>query len=469
MMRKKLFRLWMMVAWAVMFGALAGLASPHTALAATKLDGYTLSIDEAFSSLAYGGTSPTVVATLTTPADSTDQVLTSNFTQPYFYILLDSTEKVGYGNALGNHTYTSTIPSGVSSLSIGVHTLQAVFHSVSNNATITSDTLTLTVKKASLNSLSCNLTSGPFYQANSSWTTLVSLSVNNAVTDVDTATYTMAFTGPQTLTEDNLSLNGGQLHFTFPSVPGTYQYTLTYSGTAQTNAKSTSGTINVTAANPVSIALYSNPGTTTAGATVTYDITVSGSAGSTPTGNVVLMFGNWFTQGQPLDASGSLLIRVKIPSVLDSDHISVVYVGNFVYANTVATFPLTNQSDGRTGTGSGLGSATPTVTGSGTATPTGPGATGTPTGPSPSATATVSGQATGTPSPATLATTSTMATPAGSQGSTGKLPASSSFPGKTGGIMLGLGGLVLIGVGSLGFWTWRRRKQQRSQHVSSQP
>jgi hypothetical protein len=265
---------------------------------------------------------------------------------------------------------------------IGTYTIRAGFISTLYATTIYSDPMALTVNKiapGSLVSILGNFMDHPFWPAGQSYTMVPSLDMTydqQSISDWRTGTYTLTFTGPQNVTYTDIALDSsGDIPFTFPSIKGDYQFKLTFNGTSEVNAVSELGTIKITYAKAVTIALYSTPTTTTEGTKMLYYVVVTGVAGyPRPTGQIELQEGNYVSNLISLGSNGTVSVSITWINVTGS-RLGVEYYGDYNYAGGGAAFSLTNPAiptnsgtGGTGGTGSS-GGTSPTASPSANATP----------------------------------------------------------------------------------------------------
>jgi hypothetical protein len=344
--RHQLVRFSLLLGWLILTCGV-GIGGLHTVAhaAASFPPGYALTLTESIATMTYGGAPPTFQAQLTVPAGEIPVNPPNQFS-----FLIDAHPFGSDSNSSVGTTYyfnfDSNYVASAITLSAGQHSVVASYFSSVLNQTLTSAPVTVTVQKFTP-TITCQVNGG-YFLVNSP--IAFSLSAQNGpAIDWQDATYSITFVGSQTFTQTNLSLgSSGQVTATTPPVPGNYSFQCTFNGTANFNAaqspSNTGVTLLVSQGHQPGISLYSNPTTITAGQTVTVEIVISGERGlPTPTGGVALFLGPYnYTNVFRLGADGSVTQQILFPSPLPSTTLQVNYTGDAVYAQSSATFSLTN-------------------------------------------------------------------------------------------------------------------------------
>ena len=348
-MRKlhQLFRFPLLLGWMLLIVGV-GMVMQHPVAHAAPFfpPGYSLTLTESTSTMSYGGTPPTFQAQLTVPAGENPLTNPAQFT-----FQIDTTSFAPDGHTSGGSTYTFTLNgstvSNTLTLPAGQHQAAANYFSSVLNQTLTSAPVTLTVQKFTP-AIGCNFLTAGLYTVNSPVTFEMAGPLNGGPPiDWQNATYSFTFVGPQTFTDSNLTAsNLGQGTVLTPPVGGRYQFQCTFSGTSNFNAAQTplsTSTLNVTQGHQAGIKLYSTPTTITGGTNATLDIIVSGGSGlPTPTGEVALFLGPYTSTNRISLSAGQVTVQIVFPSPLPSTTMQVYYYGDAVYAQSSATFSLTN-------------------------------------------------------------------------------------------------------------------------------
>lgn len=382
---KRFFRLGFLFCWFLTVGF--GVSGQHkTALAATLPPGYSLSITESASTITYSGAIPDFHAQLTVPTG--DNPLTN---PGQFTFLIDSQAfaptQSGFSGSGSLYTFglrgTSVAPNLTPA--VGQHSVVARYYSIVLKQTIESAPITLTVLKATP-SVYCEITWANSFSPNAPATFTMTNAGGSGPIDWQNATYSVTFTGPQTFTRSNLTVNSsGQGTVAMPPAPGMYKYDCVFHGTGTFNSADSgpsSSTLLVSASRQPSIKMYTNPTTIKGGDAATLEVVVSGAPGSpAPTGQINLSLGNLFTKPVNLGPGGAVTITITFPSALPANTIWVDYFGDTAYASANVGFSLTNPpiptggnqpapAPVNLGTKGNTPAATPTATSTPTATAT---------------------------------------------------------------------------------------------------
>lgn len=342
----RLFRSSILLCWMLLTSGVGMFVQHPVAHAAAFFPpGYSLTLTESTSTMTYGGTPPSFQAQLTVPAGEIPVNPPNQFS-----FLIDAHPFGSDSNSSVGTTYyfnfDSNYVASAITLSAGQHTVVASYFSSVVKQTLQSAPVTVTVQKFTP-TITCNVNGG-FFLVNTPIAFGLSAQ-NGPAIDWQDATYSITFVGSQTFTETNLSLgSSGQVTATAPPVPGTYSFQCTFNGTANFNAaqspSNTGVTLLVSQGHQPGISLYSTPTTITAGQTATVEVVISGGPGlPTPTGGVALFLGPYnYTNVFRLGADGSVTQQILFPSPLPSTTLQVNYTGDTVYAQSSATFSLTN-------------------------------------------------------------------------------------------------------------------------------
>jgi MYXO-CTERM domain-containing protein len=393
-------------------------AVPMTATASTT--SYSLTVSESASTMSYGsGVTPTFRATLTLPSD--DPVLAGNTTP--FYISVAAQNYIGSLSGLFP-TY-SLFVGGINAPPPGAYPVVAHYESP-NHGLLSSAPVTLTVTKI-MPAMNCYIVNvASTYAPSTRLTITVAFGDTNLPVDIEDATFTIIFAGPQTFSVTHLKASTGDRVFApVPSVPGVYQAKCQFNGTALfrgTTAQLSPDLVVSARHNIAGIGLYTSPAPVTHGPSILWEVVIYPGPGlPIPTGRIGLQIGPYFTHLLDLASGGKITFRAVAPSVTSTSKIQVFYYGDPTYASSSASFSLKTSPIGGAVTPSPKGKATPATTSS----------------PSPSVQPSPSSAPSIDPVPAS----SKLATP----------------PPGTGSVFewFGIGFLTLVGIGGL---AWRRRR-----------
>jgi hypothetical protein len=258
---------------------------------------------------------------------------------------------------------------------VGQRTATASFHNIVTGITVYSNPVTFTVNKSPTN-LDCNIVGAVMNFVAVGKPVRVRMfptGVGQVPVDWQNGTYAVTLSGPATVhalnlvpdSNDDVSVPG-------PTKIGKYQLTCAFNGTASFAP----GTLTL---GPLftfsmldalgSMKLYSNPTTLKAHQyTDLYVVFRPASGAPMPTGEFQIWLGSDFsTDSIALSASGNNLVHLMpLPVVVSSSRIFIKYGGDFYYAPTTVSFPLTNPpipsgGGGGGGGGGGKGQATATT------------------------------------------------------------------------------------------------------------
>jgi hypothetical protein len=340
---KRLFHLTLILFFAFILG-LGGSIQPKTAFAATQDSGYQISITESAPTMIYGEPSPSFQAQLTVPANDP-------LTNPAnFYIMVDTQ---GYGGDISGIVPTYSLYVGgidaTPTLSVGQHSVVAVYYSLLQMKMIESAPITLTVLKATP-ALTCYINNLAYtYAPNTPLTITMEFSNINAPFDWQNATYTIKFVGTHTFTWANLKSDSStnQVTVSTPRVTGSYQLQCIFNGSNSFNSAGFDLGALVSYNYKPSFKLYTNPTALKAGQPFTWRVVASGRKGlPAPTGNIDISIGTSYSLSATLGPDGKVTIRGKAPSFLSGNTIEIFYFGNSVYTSYIANFPLKNPPIG---------------------------------------------------------------------------------------------------------------------------
>jgi autotransporter-associated beta strand protein len=292
-----------------------------------------------------------------------------------FVTFEDGTTMLGTGTLVnGVATFTTTTP-----LTLGTHSITAIYNGDSTFATSTSVALTQTVNQASTTTtLSSSINPSAVNQQVTFTATVTAVSPGAGV-----PTGTVTFSdGTTTLGTGTLNANGQATFQTSTLTQGTHSITATYSG--DTNfITSTSSVLSQAVVNATTTVVSSSANPSVFGQSVTFTATVSPSlAGAgTPTGTVTFMDGNITLGTGTLSAGVATFTSTTLSTGTHS--ITAVYGGDSTFASSTsaALAQMVNQASTTTTLTSSLNPSTSgqAVTFTATVRATAPGA-GTPTG-----------------------------------------------------------------------------------------
>ena len=335
---KRLFYLALILLGTFIIG-IEGFAQPETALAAKQDSSYQITVTESTPTMTYGESSPSFQAQLTIPANDP-------LTNPAnFYIMVDSQP---YGGDISGIAPTYSLYVGgldpTMTLSVGQHSVVAVYYSLQLMKMIESTPITLTVIK-STPALTCFINNLAYTYAPSTRLTIaMSFSNTNTPVDWQNATYTIKFVGVRTFIRANLKPDSSdQVVALTPSVTGSYQLQCIFNGTSSFNPAGFNLGVLVSHNYKPNIKLYTKPETLKAGQPFIFYIVVSGRRGlPAPTGDIDISIGTSYGLSATLGPGGKVTVQGNAPTFLSGADIAIFYFGDSVYTSYFTHFSLKN-------------------------------------------------------------------------------------------------------------------------------
>jgi hypothetical protein len=253
-------------------------------------------------------------------------VLTSNGVSPTGSLTLSegatslATQKV---------TATGTFPFALSTLSVGSHQLTVAYSGDTNNATVTSNTITVTVQQGNTN-------------------TALLTSANPQVLG-QSVTFSATVTSPSPNITGTVSFNDGSTPLgsvpvaangtaTFPTSSltfGLHSITAVYSGDTA-HSGSTAPAISQRIVQQASIGLSSNSNPATTGTAVSFTVKLAGNSSTLPSGTVKLLDGTSLLNTVTLDPTGAATYTTSTLGI-GSHSITAVYAGDTNYSAVTST------------------------------------------------------------------------------------------------------------------------------------
>jgi hypothetical protein len=419
---------------------------PTRAQAQERDTGYKLVISQKSATTGYG-VAPFFMAILTYPlADAPIDGLQFHFIIDGQSYGINGGPVAFIGQSNGQATFE--VNNFFDTKPIGQYGVSATYFIVSTQTTIQSNMLIHTVTKGDIGDLECFNESG-LPSPGQTVTIHVQLGISTVDLDPHSATYTISFTGPISVSDTNLTLDSADnLTVKAPSLQGNYTFHCQFNGTSLYNIKQQPGQPFVVSlnrsvgairvySNPSTIVIKNQPGTTPA----TLYIVVAGTPGlPTPTGTFLISCANGNFYGPyALGPGGSATITVHLlGNCLGGFGVS--YAGDPTYARADAFFSLTNPPISTTA-GNANATATPVPISTSTSVP---------------------GMPTQTPTTGGLAV----------GGVANSTPSAGTPSGNTGGgnlWLVAILALIALGGGVSGFWFLRRRAQPAGISVAIAP
>jgi hypothetical protein len=337
--KKILFRLSFISLYVFIIG-IACFTQHKTALAATHVSGYQITVTESAPTMFYGESSPSFRAVLTVPAGESPISNLANF-----FIQIDGQGYQGGGSVSGTTPTYYLYLAGTygTALSVGQHSVIAVYRGSGLGTGIESAPIELTVLK-NTPALDCFISQLNYtYTPNTPLTITLSFSNTNTPVDWQNGTETISFVGTRTFTYANLKPNSSiQVFVSTPPVPDTYRLRCIFNGTKSFNSVEADLSATVSASYQPGIKLYTNPTTLKSGLSTTWYVVVSGASGlPVPTGSVAITIGSSYTRLIALGSDGTLTSQGIAPFI-SGTAIRILYSGDTVYKWYDASFPLTN-------------------------------------------------------------------------------------------------------------------------------
>ncbi|HET9980655.1 MAG TPA: hypothetical protein VFQ32_09430 [Ktedonobacterales bacterium] len=248
-------------------------------------------------------------------------------------------------------TFTGLHPTN--SVSAGAHSATAQFTNPETGLTVTSNTVSFTVNKATV-ALACTIAMNGqnVIGVGKPISVQMTPSSGNGSLPAEwlSGTFTVKLDGPTHATYSNLTANNSfVVAATAPTQNGSYTLTCIFNGSA--NYASSSFTASqsyiISSLHALgTVQLYSNPTTLTAGQKIDFYVVFQPASGlSTPTGQFTLSFGNHRTNAFTLSSTGTFLIYFStITSLAGVTDIQVAYMGDANYAPATTHFTLTNPA-----------------------------------------------------------------------------------------------------------------------------
>lgn len=278
------------------------------------------------------------VLTLSGPSNPVDVgatvTLTGTMTSPGIVPTGTLTLRDG-GITIATQTVSGAFSFSTSSLAVGSHTLTVTYSGDSDNASVTSSAVMVTIQLApTATALGSSANPGTFGKP-----VVFTASV---VSDSPSPTGTVSFLdGTVSLGTAALSGSGSASVTTSSLSFGVHNITAVYSGDAD-HATSTSTAVSERILEPSTATLASSANPAVAGADVVFTATILASGGQTPTGTVTFRDGAATVGTVALDANGTAVLHIS--SLAVGQHtISAVYAGDTNVAAASASLTQTVQ------------------------------------------------------------------------------------------------------------------------------
>jgi hypothetical protein len=276
-----------------------------------------------------GPASPVNVATLVTLTGT----ITSNGVAPTGPLtLLDGSTSIATQNAPAGGSFTFS----TSSLAIGTHNLSVAYAGDANNATATSNVVTIIVQQASTKT-SLATSMNPQVLGQSVTFTASTSSVSPNVTG------TIDFEdGGAVISSVNLGTDGNAVFTTSSLTAGTHTITAVYSGDTN-HAASTSVAVSQLIVQAAGATFTSSLNPSVSGQNVVFTMKLASVGAVIPTGTVTFSDGGTTLGTSPVDGTGTATLQISTLAV-GTHPMTASYSGDQNYAVTKATLTQTVQS-----------------------------------------------------------------------------------------------------------------------------